>query len=134
MRNRVPKRLLDAGITIERYMSLKWACREYDKMRAVLAGMRDPLRATTYGGDAGHSGTGDPTGQAVERLMRTPEFQRVMAITHAAIVTDAELYHGILENVCRGKAYWEIHPRPWCGERQFYAKCVSFFLELDKFL
>ena len=135
MRNRIPKRLANNGMTLERYMSLKWMCRESDKMRAALADLRDPLRATAYGeSTGGRTGPGDPTGKTVERIISTPEFRRVNAITQAAIATDAMLYQAIIENVCRGKAYGQIHPRPICGERQFYGKCIDFFAELDVLL
>ena len=135
MRNRIPRRLVASGMTLERYMSLKWLCREYDKMRAALADMRDPLRATAYGeSTGGHGGPGDPTGKAVDRIMATAEFRRVNAITQAAIATDAMLYQAIIDNVCRGKAYGQIHPTPICGINQFYGKCIDFFAELDELL
>ena len=131
MRNKLPKRLRDAGMSLERYMALKWACREYDRMRIAVADMRDPLRAS--GGrtrDAG--GPGDPTGRAVERLLRSREYKTVCAIEQAAVATCPAAHRAILDNVCRGKSWEIIHP-PY-GKNQFYAMCVEFFLNLDGLL
>ena len=112
MRNRIPKRLKNYGMTSERYMALKWTCREYDAMQRRLADMRITLRAS--GGESGgKSGVGDPTAAAVCRIMDTRECRCTMAIQRAAIAADPMPASAIPDNVCRGKSYAQIQPP--CG-------------------
>lgn len=126
MRNRLPNRLKQAGVSFERYMALKWLCKEYDGMRAALAVMRRQTAPAPGGADAKRAE------DAEKRIIQSREFQQVRAIEQAAIQTDAELYPAILTNACRGVSYETMRPKPPCGKNQFYERCVAFYENLHR--
>lgn len=121
-------------MSTERYMALKWTCRGYDKMMCTLEDMREPLRGKPRGEKTGGGCLGDSTAETAGRVLQSKEYQITSAIKQAAIEVDAELYLSIIDNVCRGRSFAQVRPKPWCGERQFYRRCVLFFVRLDRLL
>lgn len=133
MRNRLPRYLAERGMSRERYMALKWCCREYDRMRRELGQMRDPLGAVrTDRVGSGSSRLADPTAEIAARVAGSRERAAVTAIETAAKCVAEEDWPEIILAVCRGRGFEMQSPRPRCGERVFRERVWRFFVELDE--
>ena len=127
---RHPRRLIDAGISAERYEELQRVCRQYPEYVRTLRRMRAGI--VDRKGRSGVWHRPDPTGNAAINLADHPYARRVRMIEEAAAkVAAPAVAAGIIKSVSEGVRYENLRPRPPCGDKQFYVSRQLFFIELD---
>jgi len=131
---RHPSRLIDAGITPERYWELQAVCRQYpgyvQKVRRARAGIVDRPRRRS-----GKWRRPDPTGNEAAWVADLCAWadRRIRLIEACAEgVGPAPVARAILKSVTEGRTYEQLQPP--CGRNQFFDARLAFYVRLNEAL
>lgn len=127
MRNR-PLNLDKYGIDRDRYLELKYFCRQYGKWKRRINELHAAYSPINLTGMPSGSGTSDPVAKAA--LEAAELSHNCDMIETCAKQADNGLYEAIMKNVTMGIRYEDM---PVCaGRRQFYERRRKFFWLLSQ--
>lgn len=116
------------NITKNRYLELKYFCRQYPEWKRELTDLRCGYKPINLTGLPSGSGTSDAVSDAAIRAAELSK--KCELIEQCCIEADSGIYQSLLKNVTEGIPY--EHMPTYAGRRQFYEVRRKFFWLLNK--
>lgn len=114
------------GISHDKYMELKYFCKQYPEKKESLQSLTS-IKAINYTGMPHGSDTGNPTEQ--QAVLREQLMHDIELIEQTAIEANSTIYHEILDNVTQGISYFYLNAP--CSKNYFYQIRDKFFVLLS---
>ena len=116
------------GIDKNRYLELKYFCRQYPKWKRRITDLRNGYTPINLTGMPSGSGTTDNVAKAAIEAAELSK--QCELIEQCCIEADNEIYQELLRNITEGIPY--EYMTVYIGRRQFYEARRKFFWLLDK--
>lgn len=113
------------GISHDKYMELKYFCKQYPEKKEKLCSLSE-LKAVTYSGMPHGTEIDKPTERMA--LLKERLQNDIALIEQTAIEADSSIYQEILKNVTEGISYFYLDVP--CSKKYFYHAKDKFFILL----